>query len=217
MNSFWWLCSKLKLTFTAALKKIREARLWRHRLKKTLPLLMSVDKWLHKSETPIAHSKTGIKKKSILQALVTLKWDRTFKSFVIKHLEIHHSHFFSSIFLLEHLPNNLFHKTCVSHSMPMCSQRRTLSLSCAWLFAAPQTVARQVPLPMGFPRKEYRSGLPFPPPGAFPESLVYPALQADTLPLHHPGGLYIWVFSNASLLHTHFFHRYQTLLIDSGV
>ena len=50
-----------------------------------------------------------------------------------------------------------------------------------------------------------------------PVSLVYPTLQADTLPLHHPGGLYILVFSNASLLHTHLFHRYQTLLVDSGV
>ena len=31
-------------------------------------------------------------------------------------------------------------------------------------FGTPWTVARQA-LPMGFPRQEYRSGLPFPPPG----------------------------------------------------
>ena len=33
------------------------------------------------------------------------------------------------------------------------------------LFMTPQTVARQVPLPMGFPRHEYWAGLPFPTPG----------------------------------------------------
>ena len=34
-------------------------------------------------------------------------------------------------------------------------------LSCVWLFATPWTVACQAPLPMGFPREEYWSGLPF--------------------------------------------------------
>ena len=33
-------------------------------------------------------------------------------------------------------------------------------------FATPWTVARQVPLSMGFLRQEYWSGLPFPSPGA---------------------------------------------------
>ena len=32
-------------------------------------------------------------------------------------------------------------------------------------FATPWTIARQAPLPMGLPRQEYWSGLPFPPPG----------------------------------------------------
>ena len=31
-------------------------------------------------------------------------------------------------------------------------------------FATPRTVAHQAPLFMGFPRQEYQSGLPFPPP-----------------------------------------------------
>ena len=43
-----------------------------------------------------------------------------------------------------------------------------LSLSCAQLFVTPWSVVRQAPLSMGFPRQEYRSGLPFPPPGDFP-------------------------------------------------
>ena len=53
----------------------------------------------------------------------------------------------------------------------------------------PWTVAHQVPLSMGFSRKEYWSGLPFPPPedlldlGIEPRS---PALQADSLPSEPP-------------------------------
>ena len=52
----------------------------------------------------------------------------------------------------------------------------------------PWTVARQAPLPMGFPRQEYWSGLPFPSPGDLPDSGIEPeclALQADSLLLHH--------------------------------
>ena len=42
------------------------------------------------------------------------------------------------------------------------------------LFAAPGIVARQVPLSMGFPRKEYWSGLPLPSPGDLPDSGIEP-------------------------------------------
>ena len=41
---------------------------------------------------------------------------------------------------------------------------------------------------MGFPRKEYWNGLPFPSPGDLPDleiKLVSPAWQADSLPLSH--------------------------------
>ena len=41
------------------------------------------------------------------------------------------------------------------------------------LFAAPQTIAHQGPLSMGFSRQEYWSGLPFPSPGI---KLASPAL-----------------------------------------
>ena len=63
------------------------------------------------------------------------------------------------------------------------------SLSRAWLFATPWTVAHQAPLSMGFSRQGYLSGLPYPPPGDLPDpgikpvSPVSPALQADSLPL----------------------------------
>ena len=38
----------------------------------------------------------------------------------------------------------------------------------------PWTVARQAPLSMGFPRQEYRSGLPLPPPGGLPDPGMEP-------------------------------------------
>ena len=65
--------------------------------------------------------------------------------------------------------------------------------SCFQLFESPWTVACQAPLSMGFFRKEYWSGFPFPPPrdlpnpGIEPASLMSPALQVDSLPLEPPG------------------------------
>ena len=53
------------------------------------------------------------------------------------------------------------------------------SLSHALLFVIPWTVASQAPLPMGFSRQEYWSGLPFPSPGDLPDlriELTSPAL-----------------------------------------
>ena len=38
----------------------------------------------------------------------------------------------------------------------------------------PWTVAHQAPLSMGFPRQEYWSGLPFPPPGDLPNPGIEP-------------------------------------------
>ena len=43
-------------------------------------------------------------------------------------------------------------------------------LSCVWLFVTLWTIVHQAPLCMGFSRQEYRSGLPFPSPGHFPNS-----------------------------------------------
>ena len=58
-----------------------------------------------------------------------------------------------------------------------------LSLMHGCLFAIPWIVAHQAPLSMGFPRQEYWSGLPFPPPGDLPDLEIEPecsALQADS-------------------------------------
>ena len=47
------------------------------------------------------------------------------------------------------------------------------------ILATPWTVAHQAPLTLGFPKREYWSGLPFPPPGDLPDpgiKLFSPAL-----------------------------------------
>ena len=52
------------------------------------------------------------------------------------------------------------------------------------LFVTPWTVARQIPLSMGFSRQEYCSGLPFPSPRDIPDPKIKPwslTLQADSL------------------------------------
>ena len=78
----------------------------------------------------------------------------------------------------------------------VCAQ----ALNCVWLFATPWTVACQVPLPMGFPRQEYWSGLPLPCPGDLPHSeikstsLVSPALAGGLFITEPPSNYYI-IFS----------------------
>ena len=60
--------------------------------------------------------------------------------------------------------------------------------SCPTL-VSPWTVAHQVPLSMGFSRKEYWSGLPFPSPGDRPDPGIEPgspALEADALTSEPP-------------------------------
>ena len=63
-------------------------------------------------------------------------------------------------------------------------------------FGTAQAVARQAPRSMEFSRQEYWNGLPFPPPGGFPDpgielaSPASPTLQADSLPGEPSGNLY---------------------------
>ena len=75
-------------------------------------------------------------------------------------------------------------------------------LSRVQLFAILWTVARQVPLSMGFSRQEYWSGLPFPPsedlpdPGTEPVSPVAPALAGGFFTTRATGeadtGVQLW-------------------------
>ena len=53
------------------------------------------------------------------------------------------------------------------------------SLSHVQLFAIPWTVAHQTPLSMGFSRQEYWNWLPFPPPGALPDTGFEPVPPAS--------------------------------------
>ena len=52
------------------------------------------------------------------------------------------------------------------------------SLSGVRLFANPWTLAHQAPLSMGFFRKEYQIGLPFPSPGDLPNPGIKPTSPA---------------------------------------
>ena len=91
----------------------------------------------------------------------------------------------STCFLATSLPEACwevlaFKQDCV------CAQ----SLSRVWLFGTPWMIACQASLSMEFSRQEYWSALPFPAPGDLPDlglKPLSPALEADSLPLHHQG------------------------------
>ena len=55
-----------------------------------------------------------------------------------------------------------------------------LPFHCSVMFdsGTPRTVAHQAPLSMGFPRQEYWSGFPFPPPGDLPNTGMEPTPTA---------------------------------------
>ena len=66
-------------------------------------------------------------------------------------------------------------------------------------FVAPWTIAHQTPLSIGFPRQEYWSGLPFPPPGDLANPGIEPtspALQVILYHLSHLGSPFPYITSN---------------------
>ena len=81
---------------------------------------------------------------------------------------------------------------CPSVGKFWCSCSCLIAQSCPTLCAL-WTVAHKAPLSVGSAWQEYWSGLPFPPPGEFPDpgiKLVSPAcsaLQGDSLPLSCQG------------------------------
>ena len=77
-----------------------------------------------------------------------------------------------------------------------CVTTGMLSQSCLTL-VTPYTIARQVPLSTGFFRREYWSGLPFPPPGDLPNQGIEPE-SPGSLPLHHQTPTYIHFLSSLS-------------------
>ena len=77
---------------------------------------------------------------------------------------------------------------CMCGSMQTCKLQRAQLLSRVQLLATPRIEARQTLLSLGFSRKEYWSGLPFPPLGNLrnPEiKPMPPSQQADSLPVNH--------------------------------
>ena len=66
-----------------------------------------------------------------------------------------------------------------------------LLLSRVQFFATPWAVAHQTPLSMGYPRQEYWSGLPFPPPGDLLDRGIKPVSPAlvDRFDTEPPGKL----------------------------
>ena len=76
---------------------------------------------------------------------------------------------------------------------PCCEVMHMMSsFSCVQLFATLCTIACQAPLSLGFPRQEYWSGLPFPPPGYLPDPGIQPAspaLAGGAFPSEHQGSL----------------------------
>ena len=92
--------------------------------------------------------------------------------------------------------------------------------SCVQLCATLWTTAHQVLLSMGFSRQEYQSGLPWPPPGDFPNPEIKPrspALYTDSLPLSHQGSPYdytsksnLQIKCNSYQITNGIFHRTRT-------
>ena len=90
------------------------------------------------------------------------------------------------------MPYRLSHQGSLFNTIMKSNTFETV-LSCVGLFVTPWTVALQVPLSMGFPRQEYWSGVPFPPPGDLPDpgiepmSLVSPAFAGMFFTTVPPG------------------------------
>ena len=72
------------------------------------------------------------------------------------------------------LHNSSFATGCVCVCVCVC----VLGLSRVRLFVAPWTVAHQTPLPVGFPRQEYWSGVPLLTPGDLPNPGIKPVSPA---------------------------------------
>ena len=68
----------------------------------------------------------------------------------------------------------------ISFSNAWKQKVKVKSLSCVWLFETPWTAAYNPPLPMGFSRQEYWSGLPLPsPPSSWLVSSKYILCSSD--------------------------------------
>ena len=102
-----------------------------------------------------------------------------------------------SLRMKQHVPTT--RSRAVNHLSVFCLHAHRNGLFCAVLRRSvvsdsviPWLVACQAPLCIGFPRQEYWSRLPSPPPRDLPDPGIeptFPALQADSLLLSHWGTL----------------------------
>ena len=117
----------------------------------------------------------------------------------------------------EYSPNNSMHLIfiCVPQNLmylPSIIHGKDFLYMCVCsvmsLFATLWTVAHQAHLSVGFPRQKYRSGLPFPPPGALPDpgiepvTPVSPALAGGFFNTEPPGKPWRIKYINSYLFHT---------------
>ena len=115
----------------------------------------------------------------------------------LPHLGLSLAYVFKVVFLVKQYElENLYtisHKHCSNcdksiEFLVLHSYMYACMLSCSVVSDSLQprwTVAHQAPLPMGFSRQEYWSGLPSPSPGDLPDPGIEPrtpAWQADSLP-----------------------------------
>ena len=70
------------------------------------------------------------------------------------------------------------YEVCTQMINLMCQGSGGLVAKLCPIPVTPWTAAHKAPLPMGFPRQEYWSGLPFPSPGDLPNPGIEPASPA---------------------------------------
>ena len=102
---------------------------------------------------------------------------------------------------MPHTQNHIIIKYIERHYIRVCVC--VCALSCVQLFVTPWTVTCQTPLFTGFFKQDYWSGLPFPPPGDFPNSGIKPmspilAGRFLTNCIAWEALTYIWLYINIS-------------------
>ena len=88
------------------------------------------------------------------------------------------------------------------------------------LVTTPWTVAHQAPLFMGFPRQEYRNGLPFPFPGDLPNPGIeplYPALAGKFLTTEPQGSPKVYFVAVQLLSHVRLFAAHEVMGPDTMI
>ena len=137
---------------------------------------------------------------------------------------------FSGVYFVWDIPSGLGGQSILSEFFAFffCKVLIVYLLSCVWLSVTPWTVAQQSPLSMGFSRREYWSGLTFPPPRDLPDpkvksmSPLSPALAGRFFTTGPPGKPlwkvpygYLWPSLYVKFLALEFSYWVNTVNLDS--